>query len=370
MQNRLMLTSLKTQWPKRMRLLLLLIAIIPLIACGLDSSPAESFWPLVKPTPTATPRQFLIGPSSAGNGLGDLSSYRANLILEFEGSLKGEPAVGKIESLTEVRQQPPARRLYLKTELITPTTGLASGVADLFETEDMLAVKKPGEDGWLAFSYAAGRGEQPSLSELGLSRPDQLILLPLTVSTPPRIETMNGMSAQHYIFSENDLPDSNIVVERAEGELWVAKPGDFLIQYIISASLRIQPPLPDPHLFDQAQLRLRYALTDINQELSITPPDIDTIMARNQLAQLPRLPDAQIVAVFPTLVEYTSVISPISATLFYRDQLTDLDWAENSADIFEEKARLNYGKEGQSVTILITPGDMRDQVRVVLDLKN
>jgi hypothetical protein len=150
--------------------------------------------------------------------------------------------------------------------------------------------------------------------------------------------------------------------------LWVATPGDFLLQYVISASLKSRTPLPDPHFFDEGQLTLRYALTDIDTDLTITPPDTDTILTRNQLAQLPRLPDAQIITIFPTLLEYTSVISPISATLFYRDQLTALEWTENSADIFNEKSRLSYAKEGQTVIILITPGDTPEQVKVVLDV--
>lgn len=370
--KRSMLTDRPNQWPNQIRLLLLLIAVIPLIACGLDTSPAEKLWPFAAPTPapTPTPVQFVIGPSSATEGLSDFSSYRANLILEFDGSLKGEPVAGKLESLVEVRQQPPARRLYQRTELITPTTALASGAADFFETEEILAAKKPGEEDWLAFNAGAARENWPSPAELGLSQPDELILLPPTVTTPPRIETLNGWSTEHYLFSEADLPPSNIVVDRAEGELWLAKPGNFLIQYVISASVRLQPPLSAPHLFDEGRLTLRYALTDINQELAITPPDFDTILARNELAQLPRLPDARIVAIFPTLLEYTSVISPISATLFYRDQLADLAWTENSADIFEEKARLHYAKEGQTVTVLINPGDTPDRVRVILDLKN
>jgi hypothetical protein len=339
------------------------------IACGLDTGPASNFWPLAEPTPTPTPVQFTIGPASATTGLSDLSSYRANLIVEFDGSLGGKPVAGKVESLAEVRQQQPARYLYLKNETFTPATELTAGVAELFETENVLVARKPGEDGWLAFRSGDGQSEWPSPNELGLLELSRFILLPPTVSTPPRIETLNGRSTEHYTFSEADLAPSNIVPGRAEGELWLAKPGGFLIQYVISASLRLQPPLPDPHLFDEGQLTLRYALTDIDQELAITPPDFDVILTRNQLAQLPRLPDAQIATIFPTLVEYTSVISPISATLFYRDQLADLEWTENSAEIFEEKSRLRYTREGQSVTVLITPGDAPGQVSVVLDLK-
>jgi hypothetical protein len=64
-----------------------------------------------------------------------------------------------------------------------------------------------------------------------------------------------------------------------------------------------------------------------------------------------------------------SAITPITAALFYRDQLTSQGWTENQAEIFNEKARLTYAKDDESLTVLINPADERDKIKVLLDLK-
>ena len=116
-------------------------------------------------------------------------------------------------------------------------------------------------------------------------------------------------------------------------------------------------------------MTLHYSLTDINTDLTINPPSISTMLRDNQLDHLPRLPDAEISSIFPTLIEYTSVISPISATLYYRDELTAQEWTENNAEIFNEKTRLIYSKEDQRLDVIITPTADPDKVKVVLNLK-
>ena len=86
------------------------------------------------------------------------------------------------------------------------------------------------------------------------------------------------------------------------------------------------------------------------------------------LAALPQLPDAQIVTAFPSLLEYTSAISPVSATLFYQNELAELGWTQVLTTVFEEKAQLAFNKNGQTATILINP-DQNKNVKVVLSLE-
>jgi hypothetical protein len=222
---------------------------------------------------------------------------------------------------------------------------------------------------WLAVGNAPSPAGQLSTDEIGLFELDQLIILPLTVSTPPQSETLNELSVQHYSFTGSDLPRSNLIFDKAQGDLWIASHGNFLIQYIISATLRTAPPIPQAHLLDQGQLTLHYSLTDLNTDLTINPPAISAMLRDNQLDHLPRLPDAEITSIFPTLIEYTSVISPISATLYYRDELTAQEWTENNAEIFNEKTRLIYSKEDQRLDVIITPTKDPTKVKVVLNLK-
>jgi hypothetical protein len=131
--------------------------------------------------------------------------------------------------------------------------------------------------------------------------------------------------------------------------------------------LRIVIPDPKAHIFDQGHFNLHYTLSDVNANFDIIPPQ-GVLTQSDSLNNLPRLPDAEIVSVFPTFIEYTSSITPVNAALFYRDELTTQGWTEDNTEIFNEKARLSYSKEGQALTILINPADEGNKIKVLLDL--
>ncbi|MBN1992491.1 MAG: hypothetical protein JW953_07275 [Anaerolineae bacterium] len=341
------------------RLFALLLTIVIILACGLNRPP--HFWPIgdTSPAPTPTPAQFSPGPTSINNGLAELKSYRANLTVDFTGGYNGQPVAGRIESLTEVTQSPPARHLYLKLEGQLPKSNLPVGVSEFYQLNGQVYLKKAGDNIW---SHFADENSHPV--QFGFPTPEQLIILPRLVSSPPLTETLHGLSVQHYRFSENDLHDPNVIFHQAQGEVWIA--GDYVAQYVISASLRVIVPNPQAHIFDQGQLRLYYTLTNINADTAITPPT--NIATNNILSNLPQLPDAKPISVFPTLIEYTSAISAISATIFYQDTLATLEWAEKDAAIFNEKARLLFSSEGRLLTIIITPADDGDGIKVTLSI--
>jgi hypothetical protein len=312
--------------------------------------------------PTPTVARFTIGPTSANSDLGKLKSYRTHLTVDFTGNRNGEVARGHIETSTEVIQQPPALHHYLKVDGQIPKTKIPPGVSEFFRINDRVYLKKAGDNLWSQFTGADTTPDQVGFFDL-----ESLITLPLTVSTPPVTETLDGLSVQHYRFSEADLTHPNIIFDQAQGEVWVASPGGYVVQYVISTSLRIVIPDPKAHLIDQGQLILRYTLTDVDADFTITPPaDIPT---NNTLNNLPRLPDAEIISVFPDLVEYLSATTPLSATQFYQNELAALEWTEEHASIFQEKARLTFAKDGQILTIMITPVADSQNIKILLDIR-
>lgn len=351
--------------PNLQLLIILLSPLVMLLACSLSpnfTQPAATS-PLVSAVATPVPIQSISpGLTSANDGLADLQSYRANLIFEFEGTRNGQPASGRLESLTEVTRQPAALHQYLKVATTLTTTEIITGASEFYRLADKIYVKRGDAGQWFTFTDGV-----VSPADLGFFALDRLITLPATVSQPAQAELLKELKVQRFSFTERDLSAPNLIFEKAEGELWRATPGDYLAQYVISATLRIVIPDPKAHIFDQGHLNLRYTLSDINADLTITPP-ADAFAGSEALNNLPRLPDAQIVSVFPTFIEYTSAITPIGAALFYRDQLTTQGWTENQADIFNEKARLRYSQEGEALTILINPTDSPVKIKVLLDL--
>ncbi len=346
--------------------LYILCAILPFVtpACGLNNglfqaNPTARESPVTTPSPAPSLRLDL---AAVDDGLADLSSYRANLIVDFEGTRGGQPAKGRLESLTEVTRQPAAWHHYLKAAATLPQAELAPGPAEFYRVADKVYLKKGAEGRWVTF-----KDGDISPEALGFFNLEDLIILPSGVSRPPQPEFLDGMAVQHYTFTAGNLAMPNLIFEQAQGDLWLATPDNYLVQYIISATIRVVIPDPKAHIFDQGHLNLHYTLTDVNAPFDIIPPQ-NALTRSNPLGSLPRLPDAQIISVFPTFIEYTSAISPVGATLFYQDELTAQGWTENTLTVFTEKARLSYSKEGQALTVLINPAE-NDKIKVLLDLK-
>lgn len=346
------------------RLLIPLLVVSLTLACGFNPNALRGLLSPATPTPDtpANAQRYAIGPASAASGLSQLAGYQANLVVEFEGVRGGEPVAGQIESLTEVTRQPAALHRYLNSSMAIPRAEIAAGTAEFFQIDDKVYVKKSSADPWLTF-----QGDQVSPESLGFFEFDRLIVLPTTVAGPPLLETLNGLPVEHYVFVASDLDDPNLVFKQAQGDVWIAADDDYLMQYVISATLRVVIPDPNTDLFHEGRLNLRYSLTDINSNLVITPPAAAN--AQNApFDELPRLPDAEITSIYPALLEYTSAISAISATLFYREALTAQKWDEEDVQIFNEKSRLSYSKADQRLTVIITPAETPDKIKVTMDV--
>jgi hypothetical protein len=225
-------------------------------------------------------------------------------------------------------------------------------------------MKRAGEKFW----FEAQPQASISPGWMGLLEPERLMVLPATVSTPPTFETFNDVEIQHYRFTQADLSDPALIFEQAGGEAWVTIAGRYVVQYVISATVRTIAPIPNTALFDKGTFSLKYTMMDMNTSLDISPPPLDETISAS-LAALPRLPDAEIITVFPTLIEYTSAISPVSATLFYQDVLSDQGWTEGVATVFNEKANLTFSKDRQALTIIINPDQTPEKFKVVMDLR-
>jgi hypothetical protein len=338
--------------------LLLLTAIVVSLACALPANLSQ----IISPLPTPTPVRYAIGPDSVNNGLDHLQRYRTQITVDFTGSRNGDTVQTHLETNTEVTQQPSALHHILEIEGTLPHAQMPLGVSEVYRLEDQIYLKKAGDTLWTQFSGAHATPPQFGFFDL-----ERLVVLPQTVSTPPVTATLNGQAVRHFSFTEADLDDPAIIFNRAEGEVWVAPPNEQVVQYTISTSLRVTLPNPQSHLFDQGQLTLQYSLSDVNADFTIDPPA--NTLTNNVLDNLPRLPDAEIIAAFPNLMEYTSATGAISATQFYQTELTAQDWTEENVSVFEEKARLVFSQDGRTLTIIITPLDNDQTIKVLLDIR-
>jgi hypothetical protein len=304
-----------------------------------------------------------LGPTSAGSGLDQLESYRANLILDFEGTLGGERSAGHLESLTEVNRAAAALHHYMNIEADIPNGEQANGVSEFFRINNEVYISQAGE----ALQFEAESSAQTRPGDLGFYELERLIVLPRVVRAQPQLENLNGQHVLRYNFDQDDLESADLNFEQAEGDAWITVSGDYLVQYVVSATVDILTPLPNGRLMDQGRLTIQYKLTDINTSIPIASPKSTTAL-KAPFAEFPAPPRSELTAIYPTFIEYTSVISPISATLFYQGGLTANGWTEESTSIFNEKSRLTFSKDDQLLTIIVTPAEDPDKIKIVLDV--
>ncbi len=312
------------------------------------------------PDPTPTPIPYPVGVGSVEDDLDKLPGYRAEFTVDFEGTRHSRPANGRIETTTEVVHAPPALHYTFYQTGQLPQAKIPAGVSEFYRIEERVYLKKAGETLWTQFA-----GPQAVPADFDFLDLQRLVVLPLTVATPPLTQTLKGMTVTHFVFTETNLLDPHILFERAQGEVWLASEG-YVARYTLSGTLRITLPDSKSHLFDEGQLNLRYTLTPLREDFSIEPPV--EVPTTNLLNNLPRLPDADVVSAFPDLVEYLSATPPVSATHFYQNELTAQQWVEESAAVFEEKARLVFSKDGRTLTIIITPLDNSQNIKVLLNI--
>ncbi len=319
--------------------------------------------PIEQPTPS--PQPYLLKAATATNGLVWLDSYRANLIVNFAGTSNGQTSTGHIESLREFNRLLKAQHHYLNVEGTIPDPNLVTGVSEFFQLQDQIYIIQPEQ----ALSFVSPKTEQISSGQFGFLELESLMLLPEAVSTPPQLETLNGIKVQHYHFTQADLNSSNMVIKQARGEVWVADVGAYVFQYTLSATIKITTPLPNVPLMEEGTLKLSYILTNINSNVTIQPPR-NLEITITPLAEIPRPADAQLIATFPTLLEYHTALSPVSATLFYQAYLPTQGWTEANIELFEEKSRLIYTNTQKVVTILIAPSNTPPQNKISLNLES
>ena len=315
--------------------------------------------PLNSATPTAAP--YRVGIESVNSGLAALDSYRAAYTATFTGTRGGQAASGIIETEAAVDRLAGAIHRTMDLEADLPQAGSSSGVSEFYRVDDKVYLVNGNDVIW----FQVRPGMEIAAEDVGFFDLSQLLVLPEQVEQPPETVTLNGRPTRKLTFTEQDLTNPNLLFQHAAGAVWLAEEENIVQQYEISAALRILTPMPHAHILDEGQLKLTYSLADINGQLRISPPEGGR---PSPLADLPRPADAEMSAVYPALLEYTSAISPVSATLFYQNELAELGWTQVLTTVFEEKAQLAFNKNGQTATILINP-DQNKNVKVVLSLE-
>ena len=270
-------------------------------------------------------------------GLDGLSSYRATLHIDFNGSKDGAPLVWSQDLVLESDRAASARLLTMSIHGPDPSQD-ADGV--LIGQFGSISLSRPAAGG---ACRAEVIDQLPTVPEpASLLRP---LKQPVNFSGSP-VE-QNGVSALHAALDNRSVGASSTAL--VNGELWIAKDGRYVVHY----NLEIQGKSDDWGKGIEGTMRWEYDLELVNQDLSLLPPAGCPL----GMVTAPMPEDAAGIESQPGILTMTTGQDVTTAAGFYRAHLPLQGWVESEPGFLTPRAaRLTFLKPGQQLVIRIQDG--------------
>jgi hypothetical protein len=266
-------------------------------------------------------------------GLADLSSYKATLMLSFDGTHDGQAERWSKTYVMLNTQEPAARQLIIEK------TGDLISLDPVFMAEvDGAAYEKRGEN-----ACNANVIDQEN-SQIERLAPDAFLNFVIGADEAGS-ETVNDTAANHYTFDERAF--GQLGLAKSTGEIWVASEGGYIVKYLVTTQ-------GTADYFGEGiegTLSWDYELTDVNQAVTFAlPADCPA-----GLIDAPLLPDASNVLNMPSILEYETSSNVTDAAAFYQEQIPILGWELlGEPTISDTTVVLTYTQGDQKMTIIIT----------------
>jgi len=257
------------------------------------------------PTAEAGSIEMLFGSGSFNltapeNGLADLTSYRATLMLSFDGTIKGQPSQWS-RTYTMLVETPAVRSMMIDT---TGDNPLHVFMAEIEDT----SYEQSGE----ALCSATALTQVESL--LAETWEPASFINSVIGADDDGTESVNSIETHRYTFSESALGISGIA--EATGELWVTTDNTLVRLTLVTTG--------GANYFGagiQGTLNWNYQLTDVNQPVAVTLP----VGCPSGIISIPILPDATDLIQLPGMTSYLTLTDLPGTTAFYQAQLPATD---------------------------------------------
>ena len=158
-------------------------------------------------------------------------------------------------------------------------------------------------------------------------------------------ETINGVETTHYTYDETAFMDADDGMETAEGHIYIAKDGGYMVRMIIDGSGDVGDFGGGDGSSD-GTMHIEMNLTSINEPVHIEAPDdcesFGDIMpsdgnhdggaaggGMSDGTEYPMMADAADLFTMPDMAMYSTNTPVADVVLFYQNELPALGWVEN-----------------------------------------
>ena len=279
-------------------------------------------------------------------GLADLPSYKATLIMSFDGTRDGNVQKWSKTYVMSSAKKPAALQLTIEK------TGDLTDLDPVFMTEANGATyERRGENACIATVIEEGNSLRDRLEPAGF-------LTFIIGAEEVGSETVNDVIANHYTFDERAFGQSDLA--QSTGEMWVASEGGYIVKYLLTTH-------GNADYFGEGiegTLTWDYQLTDVNQPVTFAlPSDCPAGMV-----DAPLLPDTSNILNVPGVLSYDTSTNLTEAAAFYQEQIPSLGWTLIvEPAITETNALMKFTQGNQTMTVVITVESDITTVTILLE---
>ena len=264
----------------------------------------------------------------------DISSYRGEFVISFDGLTAGEPMQGSMSMLMEMTTNPPAQHFILSLEgldLGDELEGFALTDMEFYMVEDTMYANMGMGLGWLQFPGTTVEDFQDTVI-----LPEEFIDLPPTANRKLLPETVNGVSSWHYVIDDPSLFDEATEFDSFEADAWVAVDGGYLVKLDMTATGTFSDELNEGISIEEGSMHIVFDLLAINENVTIELPQ-EALAAEDFGLGGDLLGDQEWTREDVPLPEDASVDMVFDGTLFFFTNLT----VEETADYMSEQLGAN-----------------------------
>ncbi|GEM_PF-1568547 len=356
-------------------LIVVMTAALVLSACGGGAAPVPSGG--AKPAPTEAPKQPVsqptekpaekpaqppIGTPEGGtskntadaidlkdvtSGLESLNSYQSTFSMSFEGKDdNGQPKTGTMSFTEDFVKNPPAKRTTITG--FGAMLGSVAGVTDTTTSDQsvMQTIQVGGKEYFQMGTMCTQSTSKDAPQAQATFNPSD-VMGGIHGAQLIGTETINGVPAAHYKSDVKGLETLGYL--NAQGEFWIAQPGDFVVKYVFEATGKDQFM---GNTNTEGTIKWTYEVKQVNQPIDIQAPKDCSGAAED----IPLMADAADQSALGGTTLYTTPSKFADVVAFYEKEMKAKGWQakEDGGMSAEGVSMKSYTKDNRTVQVTIT----------------
>ena len=303
----------------------------------------------------------------------NLTSYRSDYVITFDGVSGGENIQGSMSFLMEITTDPPAQHILMDFEGYDFGAESPTNI-ELYVLDDTLYANMGIEQGWILLPGAGFAAMRE-----GLFLPEEMIDLPAEARRSLLPETVNGVISWHYRIDESNFQADSTVYDSMLADAWVAVDGGYLVKMDATFSGSFLESGGQGSFLDEGTIQFIFNLLDVNQGFRIELPAaalqagdfaLDDLISIGEWSRedIPLPTDAIIAFSTPQLVEAETALSVEAARDFMVAQLQANAWLQEGEPYGDTDSYFaNYYKGDEALSLAINNVDQRTSIFIILE---